>query len=82
MRFLQCWQCRGPWEKHGSETGGFFSCNRFDSKAKDKDEEAVKVGEDWLFVLLRVYSSAFLSWLLYSGLVGLFTFVYAVEASS
>lgn len=23
-----CWICLGPWSKHGSSTGGYYSCNR------------------------------------------------------
>lgn len=30
-----CWLCRGPWSEHGSSTGGFYSCNRYDPKKHD-----------------------------------------------
>jgi ariadne-1 len=26
-----CWLCLGDWTEHGSETGGYYACNRFDS---------------------------------------------------
>jgi len=33
--------CRGDWKTHGSHTGGFFSCNKYDkSEAKKIDEWA------------------------------------------
>ncbi|KAI3834650.1 hypothetical protein MKX03_005990 [Papaver bracteatum] len=39
-----CWLCLGPWSNHGSNTGGYYKCNRYD-KAKalgDYDEEVNK----------------------------------------
>ena len=36
-----CWLCRGPWTEHGSHTGGFYSCNKYDSStAKSEDTKA------------------------------------------
>ena len=36
-----CWMCRGDWKTHGSHTGGFFSCNRYEkSEAKKIDDWA------------------------------------------
>ncbi len=36
-----CWMCRGDWKTHGSNTGGFFSCNKYDkSDAKKLDDQA------------------------------------------
>jgi len=33
-----CWLCRGPWSEHGSETGGYYACNKYAaSSAKDED---------------------------------------------
>lgn len=33
-----CWLCRGPWTEHGSETGGYYACNKYGSSgAKDED---------------------------------------------
>jgi ariadne-1 len=33
-----CWLCRGPWTEHGSATGGYYNCNKYDkSKAKEED---------------------------------------------
>ncbi len=33
--------CRGDWKTHGSNTGGFFSCNKYDkSDAKKLDDQA------------------------------------------
>jgi len=29
-RFEFCWVCMGKWSTHGSQTGGYYSCNRYD----------------------------------------------------
>ena len=28
-----CWLCWGPWSEHGTSTGGFYHCNKYDSSA-------------------------------------------------
>jgi ariadne-1 len=40
-----CWLCLGDWKKHGSETGGYFSCNIYkpSDKVEDPDEERLKM---------------------------------------
>eukprot|EP01087_Luapelamoeba_hula_P020848 TRINITY_DN717_c0_g1_i1.p1 TRINITY_DN717_c0_g1~~TRINITY_DN717_c0_g1_i1.p1 ORF type:complete len:534 (-),score=92.35 TRINITY_DN717_c0_g1_i1:159-1760(-) len=39
--FEFCWLCRGAWSDHGSHTGGYYNCNKYDeSKAKDEDLKA------------------------------------------
>ena len=35
-----CWMCRGDWKTHGSHTGGFYTCNKYESS------EAKKI-DDW-----------------------------------
>lgn len=36
-----CWLCRGPWSEHGSHTGGYYNCNKYDaSTAKEDDMKA------------------------------------------
>jgi len=40
-----CWLCKGPWEKHGSETGGYYVCNKYNEQ-KEKgsiSEEETKM---------------------------------------
>lgn len=38
-----CWMCRGDWTTHGAHTGGFYSCNKYEtSEAKVEDDEARK----------------------------------------
>jgi len=40
-----CWLCRGPWSEHGSNTGGFYSCNKYDNslyKLEDQSNENMK----------------------------------------
>jgi ariadne-1 len=42
-----CWLCRGPWTEHGSATGGFYSCNKYDqSTAKNDDMKAAEAKSD------------------------------------
>jgi len=42
--FEFCWLCRGPWTEHGSHTGGYYSCNKYDkSDAKKEDDKAADV---------------------------------------
>lgn len=33
-----CWLCRGPWSEHGSATGGYYACNKYDASAAKKDD--------------------------------------------
>ena len=30
-----CWVCLGSWKEHGSTTGGYYKCNKFEEMAKD-----------------------------------------------
>lgn len=39
-----CWLCRGPWSEHGSATGGYYNCNKYDaSSAKKEDLQADQI---------------------------------------
>jgi ariadne-1 len=39
--FEFCWLCRGAWTEHGSHTGGYYACNKYDkSDAKKEDEKS------------------------------------------
>ena len=35
-----CWICLTPWSKHGSETGGFWRCNRFETEEEAANRAA------------------------------------------
>jgi len=40
-----CWLCRGSWTEHGSHTGGYFACNKYDTSqysSIDKENEKLK----------------------------------------
>jgi ariadne-1 len=58
--FEFCWLCRGPWSAHGSDTGGYYACNKYDSsKAKDEDVSANSVKtelEEYMFYYHRYES--------------------------
>lgn len=30
-----CWVCEGPWKEHGSATGGYYKCNKYEEMKKD-----------------------------------------------
>lgn len=32
-----CWVCMEPWADHGSATGGYYKCNKFDEISKDPE---------------------------------------------
>lgn len=36
--FEFCWLCRGSWKEHGSATGGYYKCNKYE-KNKDASKE-------------------------------------------
>lgn len=43
--FSFCWLCKGAWEEHGSATGGYYKCNRFNTavvsdSAKAEEQQA------------------------------------------
>jgi ariadne-1 len=39
-----CWLCRGPWTEHGSSTGGYYACNKYESsEAKNDDMKVIDV---------------------------------------
>ena len=40
-----CWLCRGNWTDHGTHTGGYYNCNKYeasDAKKQDITAEDVK----------------------------------------
>jgi len=55
-----CWLCRGPWTEHGSATGGYYQCNKYDiSEAKREDQSAADVKtelETYMFYFHRYES--------------------------
>jgi ariadne-1 len=41
--FEFCWLCRGSWKEHGSATGGYYKCNKYEkNKDVDKDEQQAR----------------------------------------
>jgi len=42
-----CWMCGGDWATHGEQTGGYYSCNRYQASDRFKiDEDNKKVEEE------------------------------------
>jgi len=33
-----CWLCLGDWKEHGSATGGYYQCNKYDTAKKSGDQ--------------------------------------------
>jgi len=29
-----CWLCKGPWDQHGSQTGGYYVCNKYNEDVR------------------------------------------------
>jgi len=58
--FEFCWLCRGPWTEHGSATGGYYQCNKYDaSDAKKEDDTATNIKtelETYMFYFHRYES--------------------------
>ena len=38
-RFEFCWICMGDWHTHGSNTGGYYKCNKYDGKDPDAEKD-------------------------------------------
>jgi len=55
-----CWLCRGAWTEHGTATGGYYQCNKYDiSEAKKEDDKANDVKtelETYMFYFHRYES--------------------------
>jgi len=32
-----CWLCRGPWSQHGSHSGGYYACNKYEANKEKFD---------------------------------------------
>ena len=32
-----CWMCMGDWKDHGSATGGYYKCNKYEEMKNDKN---------------------------------------------
>lgn len=37
-RYEFCWICMGDWNDHGSNTGGYYKCNKFDNNGGAEDQ--------------------------------------------
>eukprot|EP01126_Amoeba_proteus_P034712 TRINITY_DN3469_c0_g2_i1.p1 TRINITY_DN3469_c0_g2~~TRINITY_DN3469_c0_g2_i1.p1 ORF type:complete len:323 (-),score=44.16 TRINITY_DN3469_c0_g2_i1:875-1843(-) len=54
-----CWLCRGPWSTHGTETGGYYACNKYDaskSQMEDRDADFKTDLETYMFYFHRYES--------------------------
>ena len=37
-----CWICMGDWGEHGSTTGGYYKCNKYEAKEGEGDNDVAK----------------------------------------
>lgn len=37
-----CWICMGDWSEHGSSSGGYYKCNKYEAKEGDGDNDVAK----------------------------------------
>ncbi|XP_039062268.1 probable E3 ubiquitin-protein ligase ARI7 [Hibiscus syriacus] len=56
-----CWLCLGPWSQHGSNTGGFNSCNGYEA-AKKKGSVDTKFRRDMAKNSLERYTHYYERW--------------------
>mmetsp|Transcript_205 Transcript_205/g.189 ORF Transcript_205/g.189 Transcript_205/m.189 type:complete len:508 (+) Transcript_205:201-1724(+) len=50
-----CWICMGPWADHGSTTGGYYKCNRYDPQKPDKSQTEAQKAKAELDRYLHYY---------------------------
>ena len=50
-----CWICMGPWQEHGTNTGGFYKCNRYDAVKVDSNATAAQRAKAELDRYLHYY---------------------------
>ncbi len=39
-RYEFCWICSGDWKDHGANTGGYYSCNKFNDKDDNEEDQS------------------------------------------
>jgi ariadne-1 len=59
-RYEFCWLCKGPWSDHGSATGGYYKCNRYEADKgaaafaeEAKAEDARSALQKYMFYFTR-----------------------------
>jgi len=55
-----CWLCRGNWSDHGTHTGGYYNCNKYENstaKKEDMSAEDVKTELDLYMFYYHRYES-------------------------
>lgn len=53
-----CWHCKGPWSSHGSSTGGFYSCQKYNedvAKGNYSEEEKKLISSTKLLQKYQYY---------------------------
>lgn len=55
-----CWLCRGDWKEHGTATGGYYSCNKYNASeaaAEDQKSESIKTELEYYKFYYHRYDS-------------------------
>lgn len=40
-----CWLCLGDWKEHGSSTGGYYACNKYEAEKGQSNSKVAKEEE-------------------------------------
>lgn len=55
-----CWLCRGDWKEHGTATGGYYNCNKYnasDAATEDQKSESIKTELEYYKFYYHRYDS-------------------------
>lgn len=55
-----CWLCRGDWKDHGTATGGYYNCNKYnasDAASEDQKSESIKTELEYYKFYYHRYDS-------------------------
>ncbi|PIA53358.1 hypothetical protein AQUCO_00900141v1 [Aquilegia coerulea] len=61
-RFHFCWLCLGAWSEHGTGTGGFYSCNRYEKAKKDGEYDETEKRREMAKRSLERYTHYYERW--------------------
>ena len=40
-----CWMCKGPWAVHGTQTGGYYTCNDYEKEVKREGKVKIEAAQ-------------------------------------
>lgn len=54
-----CWMCRGAWSDHGTATGGYYQCNKYNASDAKKEDDSLSNVKTELETYMFYYHSIF-----------------------